>query len=131
MPGELVEVVEVGEAVRGWLHDDLVAGQRPSPPVHRDVGEQAVLCVRSQALNSPICIRRSCWAVTSSAGPAALRPGSSSCETAADASRGMVEARSGFFRAGLDAVFRVLETGRDMLNSLRRGGALQRYQAPK
>src|ERR1700722_3437327 len=44
---------------------------------------------------------------------------------------GMVEARSGFFRAGLDAVFTVLETGRGMLNSLSRGGALQRYQAPK
>src|SRR3984885_9059564 len=44
---------------------------------------------------------------------------------------GMVEARSGFFRAGLDAVFTVLETGRGMLNSLSRGGALQRYPAPK
>jgi hypothetical protein len=39
----------------------------------------------------------------------------------------MVEARSGFFRAGLDAVFGVLETGRDMLKLPRRGGALQRH----
>jgi hypothetical protein len=31
------------------------------------------------------------------------------------ASRGMVEARSGFFMAGLKAAFKVLEAGRDML----------------
>jgi hypothetical protein len=43
----------------------------------------------------------------------------------------MAEARSGFFRAGLDAVFRVLETGRDMLKLPPTWGALQRYQAPK
>jgi hypothetical protein len=35
--------------------------------------------------------------------------------TAVGASRDMVEARSGFFRAGLEAVFEVLEAGRDML----------------
>jgi hypothetical protein len=38
-----------------------------------------------------------------------------------------------FFRAALDVVFRVLETGRDMLKLplTDAGGALQRYQAPK
>jgi hypothetical protein len=34
---------------------------------------------------------------------------------AAGASRGMVEARNGFFRTGLDVLFRVLEGGRVMV----------------
>jgi hypothetical protein len=46
-----------------------------------------------------------------------MQPGlSGSSEIAAvGTSRGMVEARNGLLRAGLEAVFKVLEAGRDML----------------
>jgi hypothetical protein len=76
-----------------------------------------LVCVRSQALNSLICSCRSCCAETSAAGSAVLLPGfcDSSESAASGRRRGMVEARNGFFRTGLDAVFRVLEAGRDML----------------
>jgi hypothetical protein len=39
-------------------------------------------------------------------------------EADVDASRGIVEARKGFFRVGLEAAFSLPEPGRVMLNSL-------------
>jgi hypothetical protein len=55
------------------------------------------VCVRNQALNSLICIFRSCCAVTSGAGPSG-----SSGTGSGGATSDMVEVRSGLFKAGLD-----------------------------
>jgi hypothetical protein len=82
-----------------------------------------LVCVRSHALNSLICIFRSCVAEISAPGGSAVLPSAAPGDEVASLDTGIVEARSGLFDAGLDAAFRFPRAGRGMLKLPRTWGS--------
>ena len=82
-----------------------------------------MVCVRSHALNSLICIFRSCVAEISAPGGSQVLPSAAPGNEVASLDTGIVEARSGLFNAGLDAALRFPGTGRVMLKLPRTWGS--------